>query len=269
MTNDEKLAIIAGNLKDAKHLSDKSDAYLAGALFELASIALKCDTPEEALCLSRLVIPCDDRELFARFCRAYYTYRDDVPGVFPQPETAELPNTVIIPEIARLEEAVKVLQENGMSLNVAYGDSFAASADDALYGHSRYVLMPMSDPVEGRLGSFDRLREKYGLKIHAVVNIPAEDGRPYSYQLCAFGFPDISGFVPERLSFSADTDIDPLSYVSGAKVFGVRIVSLQITGSRIYAVFNLEGIDERMFAGLMMYLSDGADVTVDGCYNEL
>lgn len=268
MTYDEKLAIIAGNLRDAAKLSDDSVAYVSGTLLELAEIAIESGT-DDALSLARLVLSEDDREIVASFCKTYFKYKTELPVLFPQPETAELQNTVIIPEIGRLEEAVGFLNDNGFELDIAYGDSFSACAEDVLYGHSRYVLMPMSDPIEGRLYSFDRLREKYGFKIHAVVNITFDEGGVYAYKLCALGFPEMTDRVPEKLYFTADTTADTIEYLRGISVFGVRVLTLQTEGSRIKAALDCTGLGIRDFLGLMMYLSYGADLTVDGCYNEI
>ncbi len=269
MTHDEKLAVIAGNLRDAVSLSERADAFATGSLFELAAIALEKGSAEDALSLARLLIPADDRIMLAEFCRSYYKYKNGRHDPFPQPESAELPNTVMIPEIARLDEAVSVLQKSGMSLERLYGDSFSACAEDVEYGHSRYVLMPMSDPSDGRLRSFDRLRDKYGLKIHAAVNMTDDEGGIYSYQLCALGLPDISDTVAERLSFTAYTKTDVLSYLNGVKRFGANVISAEIIESRVRAVLDTASLDNRRFAGLMMYLGEGADAAVDGYYNEI
>lgn len=269
MTYDEKLAIIAGNIRAALSEADGIDSLISGAMFELAMLALEKDNPDDALNCARLVIPSEERTLFAEFCKLYYKYGGKLDGIFTYQETAELPDTVIIPEIMRLDEAAEVLLNGGLISERIYGDSFAACAEDVEYGHSGYVLMPMSDPEEGRLRSFDRLRDKFGLKIHAVVNLEHGDGGVYGYQLCALGLPAIKEYSPERFSFTADVGGDITAYLWAIERFGVRLLTAEIVSSRVRAVADTSSLDRRGFAGLMMYLGEGAIMTVDGYYNEI
>lgn len=271
MTNDEKLAVIAGNLRIARELADKHESFLSGAVFELVMLALECDGIEDALSMARLVIPREDRATLAYFCRCYCRYASDLPEPFPSPEISEMSDTVSIPEISKLDNALDELRDNGIVLKRVYGDSFSACAESVEYGHSGYALMPMIDPVEGRLRSFDRLRERFGLKIHRVLSI-RDDGGMYSYQLCAIGFPDLGDGDITRISFTADVSCAPMAYLDGVRVFGANVISAETASgdvSRVCAVLDVDGLSENDLAGLMMYLGKDADLTIDGCYAEI
>ena len=271
MTNDEKLAVIAGNLRMIDELSDKREDLLSGTVFELVSLALECDSADDALAMARLVIPHDDREAIARFCQCYCRYSTEMPYSFPMPESSDVADTVAIPEIAKLENAIAELKAHGVSLELVYGDSFSSCAESVEYGHVGYALMPMSDPVEGRLRSFDRLRERFGLKIHRVLSI-RDDGGMYSYQLCGIGFPDSHDGAVARVSFTADVNCSPMAYLDGVRVFGADVISSEtLSGdvSRVCAVLDVDGICETDLTGLMMYLRWDADLTIDGCYAEI
>lgn len=274
MTADEKLAVIAGNLRAAERMRNDADAFMCGAAFELAALV---GTPDGAELpeLVRLVMPTEDRAMLAKLCLCCCKYRRASPSVFFQPETAEEPNTVIIPEIARLGDALRIMEASGFRLNVRYGDSFASCAEDVKYGHSRYTLMPMRDPFEGRLSSFERLRDSQGLKIHCAVNVPSEDGKSFVYQLCALGFPDCSEKPPERLSVDSDVSISPADYLDGARLLGAELVSVELESggtsgvSHVRAVLSTDGMDKETFSALLMYLNIGADYTINGCYAEI
>lgn len=275
MTYDEKLAVIAGNLRKSLYFANKAEKLRDGAIFELAMIAVgQFADNEEALDLAKMILPSGDRVMLARFCELYHKYkRNENPMPFPQPELSEHPKTVMIPEITKLDEAILYLKKNGVQLDREYGDSFSACAEDVEFGRSRYVLMPMYDPLEGRLRSFDRLRDKYGLKIHRVIKVPYESGGEYLYQLCGLGFPDISESPVTRLSFTADTHSDIYSYLGGVKVMGADILSAELESnadlSRVHTVLNIEDMDSNALCGLLMYLSADADLIIDGCYAEI
>ncbi len=272
MTNDEKLAVIAGNLRAADEYMQKYTGYVSGAAFELASIALGSDSAEDALAVARLVIPADDRTVLAHFCRCYCRYAADVPEPVTELEFYGPENTVMIPEIARLEDVVGEFRMHGIELECLYGDSFSSCAESVEYGHSGYTLMPMTDPVDGRLRSFDRLRERFGLKIHRVLNTRGDDGGIYSYQLCALGFPDLSDESITRLSFAADVTCSPETYLEGVRVFGTSTLSAEIgygDVSHVSAVLDVKGLCKKDISGLMMYLGRDADLTVDGYYAEI
>lgn len=273
MTADEKLAVIAGNLRTAERMRADADAFAGGAALELAALAGDANGAELSE-LARLVMPSEDREMLARLCLCCRKYRESpLPAPF-QPESAEEPNTVTIPEIARLGDALRIMEAHGFGLNVKYGDSFASCAEDVKYGHSRYTLMPMRDPSEGRLNSFERLREKHGLKIHCAVNVPSEEGESFVYQLCALGFPDCSERPPSRLSFDSDVASSPSEYLDGARLLGAELVSVELEStasgmSHISAVLATGGMDKTEFSALLMYLGIGADYTINGCYAEI
>lgn len=272
MTLDEKLAVISGILRDSAADAEDASSIRQGALFELAMIAAESYGRDDALDLARLIIPGADRESLARFCLLYCKYSESDPMPFDAPESAELPDTVIIPEIARLDETLDMMAAKGIILDRIYEDSFSACAEDVEYGHSRYVLMPLYDPAEGRLRSFDRLRDLHSLKIHAVVNVPAESGGYFSYQLCALGFPGGGGLPITRLSVSADTDSHVLGYLNGAAAVGASLISAELESgrvSRVRAVFDIAELDSYALSALIMYLNSGADLTIDGCFAEL
>jgi len=270
MTHDEKLAIISGNLRGALSDTTRSSDICTGTLFELAEIAVAMGDGDSAVDTAKLVIPDGNRRMLAEFCRLYSKYGGEIKSPFLVSEVSDS-HTVMIPEIAKLEDAVAYLNRKGLSLEIGFGDSFSACAEDVEYGYARYVLMPIGDPVEGRLRSFDRLRDRYGLKIHCTVNIPSDDSGEYSYQLCALGFPDRSVMPPSRLSFSADIRSDMLQYLDAVKCFDASLISAEIDVnkvSRVRAVADISGRDETSLCGLCMYLGTDADLTVDGCYAE-
>ncbi|MBE6709357.1 MAG: hypothetical protein E7578_08980 [Ruminococcaceae bacterium] len=272
MTTDEKLAVIAGNLRAADELSEKYESYVSGAVFELVRLSLAFDSAEDALNMARLVIPNGERTALAHFCRCYCRYAEALPQTFPLPEYSENGDTVMIPEIARLENAVNELNARGMKLECVYGDSFSSCAESVEYGHAHFALMPMTDPGDGRLRSFDRLRERFGLKIHRVLSIREDDGGIYSYQLCALGFPDVSREDMTRFSFTADVNSCAMAYLEGVRVFGASVITADVSSgevSRVCAVLEVSGLDENDLSGLIMYLGADADLTVDGYYAEM
>ena len=274
MTYDEKLSVIEENLRTAIGYSRKSEAVRRGALFELAQAVIEiAGDSDDILPAAGKVLSGADRAELAEFSLCVSKYYENTPSLFPAPETAELPGTVMIPEIARLEQALGEFSRRGISLTVEYGDSFAACAEDVEFGRSGYVLLPLMDPEEGRLGSFDRLRERYGLKIHAVCSILQDDGSTFSYQLCGLGFPGRSVIAQNRLSIRSEVTGDGLAYLSAVSVFGAEIISsdLRRAGDKcaLSALFDVGGLHKKNLWGLLMYLSAGADVEIDGYYAEI
>lgn len=275
MTRDEKLAVISGNLRDAAGEENRISDILRGNLYELALVAAESGDQGSAVDVARLVIPNDSPRILAEFCRIYSKYYGEKQNQFPfhSMETADKPGTVAIPEIARLTDAVDALRKRGIGLAVEYGDSFASCAEDVQYGGCRYVLIPGYDPAEGRLRSFDKLRSRCGLKIHAEVYIPDGDGREYGYRLCGLGFSDKSMFLPDRILFTAETDCDPIGFLGGASVFDAEIISAEIEGkdsrSTVTAVLGIADSDNTLIGGLLMYLNAAADITIDGYYAEI
>jgi hypothetical protein len=164
------------------------------------------------------------------------------------------------------------MAKKGIHLDRHYGDSFSSCAEEVEYGHVGYVLMPLSDPKEGRLRSFERLREEYGLRVHCVVNIPSDDSGDYSYQLCALGFPDIHSVGATRLAFTSHTRSDVTDYLGAVSCFGASVLSADMTVgdiSRVRAVLDIGKIDITALNGLCMYLGIGAELSVDGVYAEI
>lgn len=270
MTTDEKFAVIAGNLRDSLRVSEKVSAIVKGSLFELAEIAAEKEDAENALETARLVIPEGNRMMLAEFCRLYHKCRGSTESPFPN--HAVTASTVMIPEISRLDDVIGYIARRGIHLERHFGDSFSYCAEEVEYGHAGYVLMPLSDPKEGRLSSFERLREEYGLRVHCVVNIPSDDSGDYSYQLCALGFPDLGNTSATRFSFTAHTRADVLSYLGALSCFGATVLSTDIAVgeiSRVRAVLDISDTDNELLSGLVMYLNIGADMTVDGIYAEI
>ena len=135
MTGDEKLAVIAGNLREATQIGERSKCLAEGVLFELAAVAADCDDEQSALDLARLVISEDQRMLLADFCRLYHKYvgkdEDILSGT--DMDAAEQRSSVIIPEIARLDEALLLLSENGIDLRF----------------DPRHIVAPLAQPLRG------------------------------------------------------------------------------------------------------------------------
>ncbi len=269
MTRDEKLAVIAGNIREGVTGGERTRGFLEGNLYELALIAGESDGLDTA----RLILPENKPQILALFCRIYYKYYGNQGRVFPQPESAERLHAVAIPEIARLNEALSVLALHGIRLEREYGDSFASCAEDVEYGNSRYVLMPYEDPEEGRLRSFEKLRDRYGLKIHCVLYVSDGSGKEYAYQLCGLGFPDESTFPPTRLSVAAETEYDPIQFLRGVESFGISVLSAEFERKNstaiIKAVLSTALADEASIGGLLMYLNAAADLTINGAYAEI
>ena len=272
MTVDEKLAVIAGNLREYRDGRDRTDAFLYGNLYELVSVTAESDgvsSPEE---IARLIIPDDDPLVMAHFCRLYQKYHFDGRSPFRSPETAEKENGVAMPEITRLDEVIAILTDNGIFLSSEYGDSFASCVEDVQFGNCRYALLPYSDPEEGRLRSFDKMRERYGLKIHCIVYTTDDDGKKYGYQLCGLGVCDKNIFSPAGMQITAETKYQPIDFVRGISVFGVSVLESNISCSdigRVSARIDISDADDTDISGLFMYLNAGADVTIDGVYAEI
>ncbi|MBQ7826689.1 MAG: hypothetical protein IJ386_00305 [Clostridia bacterium] len=273
MTADEKLAVIAGNLRNAAADSSRADDIVRGTLYELAELAASLEDHTGAADTARLVIPDDSPEMLAQFCKLYAKYYGDRLSPIRGEEPSDKSDTVAIPEIARLTDTVRVLCENGIELSAEYGDSFASCAEDVEYGNSRYVLMPVFDPEEGRIRSFDKLRVRYGLKIHCILYVPGDNGGEYGYQLCGLGLPDDSVFPHHRVLFTAETKHDPLKFIDGILLLGAKLASAEIgVGdgvNTVTAVLNTERLGDYDMRGLLMYMNSAADITIDGCYAEI
>lgn len=269
MTLDEKLAVIAGNLREAAAGGDRIDGFLEGNLYELALLAGESDGLDTA----RLILPENDPRILALFCRIYHKYYGDQGRVFPQPESAERLHAVAIPEIARLDESLSLLRLSGIQLEREYGDSFASCAEDVEYGNSKYVLMPYEDPEEGRLRSFEKLRDRYGLKIHCVLYVTDGSGKEYAYQLCGLGFPDEGIFPLSRISFTAETKHEPIQFLAGTESFGAKVLSAEFQrkdgGTVIKAALDTELTDRVLIGGLLMYLNAASDLIINGAYAEI
>ena len=272
MTREEKLRVISENLRAADALSEKSDSLACGSVLELALEAAGNYDENEAADLLRNIIPDTDFEKIALFCKLYTNYRKNVSLSFVEEEfEADKPGGVIIPEIPRLESALDALRGFGLQLDREYGESFAHCAGDVEGGRNRYVLFPIKSPEEGRLRAFDSLRDRYGLSVHAVVNVIGADEGEYAYELCAVGFSHDS-FPKNRLSFSGDIYGDPIAAFSQIPLFGGSLISATIESkdsfSRVNATAGIADMSERDVAGLSMYLNFVADIIVDGYYTE-
>lgn len=272
MTPDEKLAVIAGNLRKAVTDGGITDGIVTGTLYELAELVAELSDNTDAAELARLVIPDDSPVMLARFCKLYAKYHGERLPPIRGEEPSDKNDTVAIPEIGRLVDAVQVLRENGIGLSVEYGDSFASCAEDVEYGNSKYVLMPAYDPEEGRIRSFDKLRQRYGLKIHCTVYVPAGEVGEHGYQLCGLGIPERSVFPHHRLHFTAETRHDPLRFLEGVRTFGADPVSAELqlgAVNTVTAVLDTGRLCDFDMRGLLMYMNAAADITIDGCYAEL
>lgn len=272
MTFDEKLAVIACNVRDIIKSKERTDALVTGAMLDLARIANEADNAYSAIDLAELVVQNNDRRMLAEFCRLYYKYTDSAESLLPVPEITEAQPVVMIPEISKLRDVISLFSEKVFSIECEYGDSFRNCAENVEYGHAGYVLMPLRDPTEGRLRSFDKLRETHGLKIHFVICVPGEDDGEYAFQICGVGFPDITDLHPTRLSLVAETNTDPLEYLCGIGAFEAAVISsdFEITdgAAEIKAVLDIQNIGDRELSALIMYLSAGADLKIDGIYAE-
>lgn len=272
MTVDEKLAVIAGNLREYRDGVSRAESFLYGNLYELVSVAAESDgvvSPQE---MARLVIPDDDPLTMAHFCRLYQKYHFDDRSPFRNPETAEKESSIAMPEMTRLDEIVSILAENGIVLSSEYGDSFTSCVEDVQFGNCRYALLPYSDPEEGRLRSFDRMRDKHGLKIHCIVYTTDEDGKKYGYQLCGLGICDRTVFSPTGMQISAETKYPPNDFVRGMSVFGVSILEATVScgdTGRVSARIDISDVGDADISGLFMYLNAGADLVIDGVYAEI
>lgn len=273
MTRDEKLAVIAGNLRDCLCGGERINSFLEGNLYELAVIAEESSDSQRILDTAALVLPDGNMKMLAAFCRIYNSYYGDAAEFFRQADYAEHSNAVAIPEIPKLKEAIDILGLYGISLELEYGDTFTSCAEDVGYGNSGYLLMPYSDPSEGRLRSFDKLRSKYGLKIHSVLYISDETGSEYAYQLCGLGFSEDMPIPVTRMSFSAETKKDPVKYLHAVEAFDTEIISAELErngdSARIKAVLSIEHTDKKTLGGMFMYLNSVADITIDGVYAEI
>lgn len=272
MTRDEKLAVIAGDLRSLAELNHRKDDLTAGVLYELSQITADAEDSSGAVDAAKLVLPHGDPVLLAEFCRLYGKYQ---PHKLPPLRMADAPenaDTVAIPEIGRLGDAVDILRQYGYEFTAEYGDSFASCAEDVEYGNSGYVLMPIYDPREGRVRSFDKLRRKCGLKIHCVLYVSDEDGGEYGYQLCGLGYPDDSLFPHQRILLEAETLYDTLDLLKGVLVFGSGILTAETykgNVNTVTAVLDTENMSESSIRCLLMYLNAAADITIEGFYAEI
>jgi len=272
MIHVEKMRIISENLRMSDVLSEKSYSIVEGSVLELALEAAENYDEDEAVSFARNIIPDTDFDKIALFCKLYTKYKKNVALAFIEEEfAADKPRGVIIPEIPRLEGAVDVLRRFGLDLEREYGESFAHCAGDVEGGRNRYALFPIKSPEEGRLRAFDSLRDRYGLSVHAVVNVIGDDEGEYAYELCAVGFSHTPS-QKNRLSFSGDVYGDPVASFSQISLFGGSLISATVESkdsfSRVSATVNITDMSERDVAGLCMYLSFVADIIVDGYYTE-
>ncbi len=265
MTTDEKLAVISGNLGRCEKGSKRTDGFAYGNLYELVQIARESENG--VLETARSVLPRENLRYLAEFCRIYCKYYGGGEYPFRKTDYAENSSVVAIPEIPKLRDAVDILCECGMNLRCEYGDSFSSCAEDVSYGNSGYVLMPYTDPAEGRLRTFDRLRSRYGLKTYAVLYV-TEGDYEYGYQLCGLGFSEDLPIPPTRFSFSAETDYSPIEYLRGLSVFGAATLSAEFERESVRAVLDIENADAAAIEGMLMYMNAAADITVDGVYAE-
>ena len=273
MTVDEKLAVIAGNLRQYERDTGYVSDVLMGNLYELVRIAAETGDDLSSLDIARLVIPRDKVFLFSHFCRIYKKYYGGDDSPFQDHETVEKPNVIVMPEMARLDLVVGALNEAGFAFEAEYIDSFSLCCEDVQMGNCRYALLPYSDPGEGRLHSFDKMREKYGLKVHFSVFVTDDDGREYGYRLCGLGIPDKTLCTPTRIMITADTSYPPIEYLRAIEVFGANVRSASFdpseNGNRISCDISIAGLDDSVISGLLMYLASDTDLTIDGVYAEI
>ncbi len=269
----ERLSRIKENLRDAKAGLERLDGFTEGSLYELAVALSDSHSPDEVAEAARDVIPSGDLVLLADFCRIYCKYFGKDDAGFEKTDIADNPYTVAIPEIPKLKNGVELLKNSGFRMECEYGDSFNSCAEDVSFGNSTYVLMPYSDPEEGRFRAFTGMRQKYGLKLHTVLYVAGDDGEEYGYQLCSLGYIDDNSLPYTRLSFTSETATEPICFLQGAECFGAKVMSAEFDSSpsrnTINAVLNIEELDGNTVSGLMMYLNAVSDLAVNGIYAEL
>lgn len=273
MTVDEKLAVIAGNLRrcvtDERCASDIAE----GNLLELVRIAAETGTDSSALAMARLVVPGGNAVMYAQFCRIYKKYCGGDESPLRSHETAEKPWCIAMPEMERFAAVTDVLGEAGLHFEAEYIDSFSSCCEDVELGNCRYVLLPYSDPAEGRLNSFDKMREWYGLKVHFTIYAADAEGREYGYRLCGLGLHDKTLCAPTAITFTADTKYSPVEYLRGIEVFGATVRHAEFdfadSGIRVRCDTDITELDDVALDGLIMYLGTDTDLTIDGVYAEI
>lgn len=117
----------------------------------------------------------------------------------------------------------------------SYSHSFPLVCEDVYNGVSEYCILPIENSAEGRLHSFTRFIEEYGLKITATCNVPAGEDRVTCFALLRKSLTALPtpSSAPLYFEFSSAVGAYPnaADIFSAAACCGLSLHRADVTGS--------------------------------------
>ncbi len=261
-----KLGIIADALNRASEKVKLRHAVTCGYLGELAGLCAENGVgPEEALgYLAKVSVDVSLTDT-ARFCLAYSKL---VPGLAARTFESEEEESfsAVIPDIESVRDIAEKLRADGIISSYETGGGYSACAEDVEFGRYDCTLLPVYDPEQGRLTSFEKLRLNFGLRTVARINVDY-DG-VCVYDLCSLSYTKVNTASPRRLlSFEGRSAKSPCEIFAGLEAIGctaVRAVSeADGDGFTFSADVQLDGDGSRADAAVM-FLSIPEEVSFTG-----
>ena len=163
----------------------------------------------------------------------------------------------------RNDDAYLAFAKSIKGARAEYVSSFQDACEAAADGGCEYCIIPIENDADGKLYSFYRLLDRYGLKIHEITRASSEDGtQGIVFALVSASIkPYLRGKENKRFEFSvvgegADFVCDVLSAVSaiGARLYSVATLPVRYDEKSCRCYFSAD-VEPKQLLPLALYLS--------------
>ncbi len=212
----------------------------------------------------------EDRGIFAKLLTGLYESRiHEVSDteLFPEPDTAAMSAAFVSGSGA---DAAFDSFAHVFRLSAVHTGRISSACDAVLDGDAGFCILPVVSGRDGRLRSFYRMIDVYGLKISATVTVESSEN-VMRYALCKLNSRPLSG-TPSRIEFSLPTDGNGALAVSAAatalghSLFEISSFPSERDGDIFSFTFDVRG----EYKSFLLYLNlFHPRFTLTGLYNDI
>ena len=147
-------------------------------------------------------------------------------------------------------------------VSAVYENNFLSACESVYTGHATFAIIPIYSTADGRLNSFYRQIEKYGLSIVMTCEIDSEDGENTTTFALVYKdllFEDMDGELVYECKITFE-NLDMLADIAdAASYYGAQLYSLEalpdLFSGRTNAFSIILGLEQAQLGGLFCYLA--------------